>query len=128
MGKAMLAASQDFEMVGLMGVEVERLVMLTFGVSGMLGGAAGVLVGVLYAIDPMMGSMAGLKGWAVAVLGGVGSISGAMVAGLLLGIAENVSSAYISSGYRDAIAFIAMILTLIVKPTGLMGYKFEEKV
>ena len=128
MGKAMLAASQDFEMVGLMGVEVEKLVMLTFGVSGMLGGAAGVLVGVLYAIDPMMGSMAGLKGWAVAVLGGVGSISGAMVAGLLLGIAENVSSAYISSGYRDAIAFIAMILTLIVKPTGLMGYKFEEKV
>ena len=128
MGKAMLAASQDFEMVGLMGVEVEKLVMLTFGVSGMLGGAAGVLVGVLYAIDPMMGSMAGLKGWAVAVLGGVGSISGAMVAGLLLGIAENVSSAYISSGYRDAIAFIAMILTLIVKPTGLMGFKFEEKV
>ena len=128
MGKAMLAASQDFEMVGLMGVEVEKLVMLTFGVSGMLGGAAGVLVGVLYAIDPMMGSMAGLKGWAVAVLGGVGSISGAMVAGLLLGIAENVSSAYISSGYRDAIAFVAMILTLIVKPTGLMGFKFEEKV
>ena len=128
MGKAMLAASQDFEMVGLMGVEVERLVMLTFGVSGMLGGAAGVLVGVLYAIDPMMGSMAGLKGWAVAVLGGVGSISGAMVAGILLGIAENVSSAYISSGYRDAIAFVAMILTLIIKPTGLMGFKFEEKV
>jgi branched-chain amino acid transport system permease protein len=128
MGKAMLAASQDFEMVGLMGVEVEKLVMLTFGVSGMLGGAAGVLVGVLYAIDPMMGSMAGLKGWAVAVLGGVGSISGAMVAGILLGIAENVSSAYVSSGYRDAIAFLAMILTLIIKPTGLMGYKFEEKV
>ena len=115
-------------MVGLMGVEVEKLVMLTFGVSGMLGGAAGVLVGVLYAIDPMMGSMAGLKGWAVAVLGGVGSISGAMVAGILLGIAENVSSAYISSGYRDAIAFVAMILTLIIKPTGLMGFKFEEKV
>ena len=68
------------------------------------------------------------QGWAVAVLGGVGSISGAMVAGILLGIAENVSSAYISSGYRDAIAFVAMILTLIIKPTGLMGFKFEEKV
>ncbi len=128
MGKAMLAASQDFEMLGLMGVEVEKLIDLTFAVSGFLGGAAGVLVGVLYAIDPMMGSMAGLKGWAVAVIGGVGSISGAMISGLLLGIAENIAAGYISSGYRDVIAFSVMILTLIVKPTGLMGFKFEEKV
>lgn len=128
MGRAMLAASQDFEMVSLMGVEVERLIKITFFVSGMLGGAAGVLVGVLYAIDPMMGAMAGLKGWAVAVLGGVGSITGAMIAGLLLGVAENVSSAFISSGYRDAIAFVAMVLTLVIKPTGLLGFKFEEKV
>lgn len=128
MGRAMLAASQDFEAITLMGVEVERLVILTFWVSGLLGGAAGVLVGVLYAIDPMMGSMAGLKGWAVAVIGGVGSISGAMVAGLMLGVVENVASGFISSGYRDAIAFVAMVLTLVVKPTGLMGFKFEEKV
>jgi len=128
MGKAMLAASQDLEAVSLMGVEVNTLVTITFWVSGLLGGAAGVLVGVMYAIDPMMGAMAGLKGWAVAVLGGVGSITGAMVAGLLLGVAENISSAYISSGYRDAIAFVIMILTLVVKPTGLMGFKFEEKV
>jgi branched-chain amino acid transport system permease protein len=128
MGKAMLAASQDMEAVSLMGVEVNKLVSITFWVSGLLGGAAGVLVGVLYAIDPMMGAMAGLKGWAVAVLGGVGSISGAMVAGLLLGVAENISSSYLSSGYRDAIAFVIMILTLIIKPTGLMGFKFEEKV
>ena len=63
-----------------------------------------------------------------AVLGGIGSISGAMVGGLLLGVAENLSSAYISSGYRDVIAFLAMILTLVIKPTGLMGFKFEEKV
>jgi branched-chain amino acid transport system permease protein len=128
MGKAMLAASQDFEMIGLMGVNVERLITLTFAVSGLLGGAAGVLVGILYAIDPMMGSMAGLKGWAVAVIGGVGSISGAMIAGLALGIAENLASAYISSGYRDVIAFLVMILVLVIKPTGLRGFKFEEKV
>jgi branched-chain amino acid transport system permease protein len=128
MGKAMLAASQDFEMIGLMGVNVERLIDLTFAVSGFLGGAAGVLVGVLYAIDPMMGSMAGLKGWAVAVIGGVGSISGAMIAGLSLGIAENIASAYISSGYRDLIAFLVMILVLVIKPTGLLGSKFDEKV
>jgi branched-chain amino acid transport system permease protein len=128
MGKAMLAASQDFEMVGLIGVNVEKLIDLTFAVSGLLGGAAGVLVGVLYAIDPMMGSMAGLKGWAVAVIGGVGSISGAMIAGLALGVAENLASAYISSGYRDVIAFLVMILTLVIKPTGLLGFKFDEKV
>ncbi len=128
MGKAMLAASQDLEAVSLMGVDVNRLITITFWVSGMLGGAAGVLVGVLYAIDPMMGAMAGLKGWAVAVLGGVGSISGAMVAGLLLGVIENVSTTFISSGYRDAIAFVIMIATLIIKPTGLMGFKFEDKV
>jgi branched-chain amino acid transport system permease protein len=128
MGKAMLAASQDFEMIGLMGVNVERLIDLTFAVSGFLGGAAGVLVGVLYAIDPMMGSMAGLKGWAVAVIGGVGSISGAMIAGLSLGIAENIASAYISSGYRDLIAFLVMIFVLVIKPTGLLGSKFDEKV
>ncbi|HWQ62713.1 MAG TPA: branched-chain amino acid ABC transporter permease [Negativicutes bacterium] len=128
MGKAMLAASQDFETVTLMGVEVERLVILTFFVSGLLGGAAGVLVGVLYAIDPMMGAMAGLKGWAVAVIGGVGSISGAMIAGLLLGVIENLTSGFISSGYRDAIAFVVMVLVLVVKPTGLLGFKFEEKV
>jgi len=128
MGKAMLAASQDLEAVSLMGVDVNRIITITFWVSGLLGGAAGVLVGVMYAIDPMMGAMAGLKGWAVAVLGGVGSISGAMVAGLLLGVVENVSAAFISSGYRDAIAFVIMIATLVIKPTGLMGFKFEEKV
>ncbi|MBP2656723.1 MAG: amino acid/amide transporter rane protein 1, family [Firmicutes bacterium] len=128
MGKAMLAASQDLEAVSLMGVDVNHLITITFWVSGMLGGAAGVLVGVLYAIDPMMGAMAGLKGWAVAVLGGVGSISGAMVAGLLLGVIENISTTFISSGYRDAIAFVIMIATLVIKPTGLMGFKFEDKV
>jgi branched-chain amino acid transport system permease protein len=128
MGKAMLAASQDLEAVSLMGVDVNRIITITFCVSGILGGAAGVLVGVMYAIDPMMGAMAGLKGWAVAVLGGVGSISGAMVAGLMLGVVENVSTAFISSGYRDAIAFVIMIATLVIKPTGLMGFKFEEKV
>jgi len=128
MGKAMLAASQDLEAVSLMGVDVNRIISITFWVSGLLGGAAGVLVGVMYAIDPMMGAMAGLKGWAVAVLGGVGSISGAMVAGLLLGVVENISTTFISSGYRDAIAFVIMIATLVIKPTGLMGFKFEEKV
>lgn len=132
-GRAMLAASQDLEATELMGVEVHQLVSVTYFISGMLGGAAGVLVGVLYAIDPMMGAMAGLKGWAVAVLGGVGSITGAMVGGLLLGVAENVAGGLnvggISlSGYKDAIAFLIMILTLLIRPNGLLGQRFEEKV
>lgn len=132
-GKAMLAASQDMEATELMGVEVHQLVSVTYFVSGMLGGAAGVLVGVLYAIDPMMGAMAGLKGWAVAVLGGIGSITGAMVGGLLLGIAENVAGGLTIggmslSGYKDAIAFLVMILTLLIIPNGLLGQRFEDKV
>ena len=127
-GKAMLAASQDFATVGLMGVEANRLITLTFLISGMLGGAAGVMVGALYAIDPMMGAMAGLKGWSVAILGGVGSITGSMIAGVCLGIAESLTSGFISTGYRDAIGFFIMILVLVVKPTGFLGFKFDEKV
>lgn len=128
MGKAMLAASQDFATVGLMGVEANRLITLTFLISGMLGGAAGVMVGALYAIDPMMGAMAGLKGWSVAILGGVGSITGSMIAGVCLGILESLTSGFVSTGYRDAIGFIIMILVLVVKPTGFLGFKFDEKV
>jgi len=132
-GKAMLAAAQDMEATELMGVEVGQLIGVTYFVSGLLGGAAGVLVGVLYAIDPLMGAMAGLKGWAVAVLGGVGSITGAMVGGLLLGVAENIAGGLVIhgfslSGYKDAIAFVIMIMTMLLKPNGLFGQKLEEKV
>lgn len=127
-GKAMLAASQDFETVGLMGVEANSLISLTFFISGFLGGAAGIFVGVLFAIDPMMGAMAGLKGWAVAIMGGVGSITGSMIAGIFLGIVESLVSGFVSTGYRDAIGFAIMIIVLLVKPTGLLGFKFEEKV
>jgi branched-chain amino acid transport system permease protein len=128
MGKAMLAASQDLQTLSLMGVESERLISLTFLISGMLGGIAGVFMGVLYAINPMMGALAGLKGWAVAIMGGVGSITGSMIGGVFLGIVENLVSGFVSSGYRDAIAFTIMIIVLLVKPTGLLGFKFEEKV
>ncbi|MGE5541841.1 MAG: branched-chain amino acid ABC transporter permease [Bacillota bacterium] len=127
-GKAMIAASQDVEAVSLMGASVQKLMTVTFLISGMLGGGAGVLVGTLYSIDPWMGSMAGIKGWEAAVVGGIGSLSGAMVAGVLLGIVENLTAAYISSGWRDAIGFLLMILTLIFKPSGLMGLKVEDKV
>jgi branched-chain amino acid transport system permease protein len=127
-GKAMLAAAQDFETIGLMGVEANQLIAVTFFLSGALGGAAGVFVGVLYDVDPMMGALAGLKGWVVAILGGVGSITGSLIAGIVLGILESLVSGFVSTGYRDAIGFVIMIVVLLVKPTGLLGFKFEEKV
>ena len=76
----------------------------------------------------MMGALAGLKGWSCAILGGIGSITGSLVGGILLGIAENLTAGFISTGYKDAIGFVIMILVLIIRPTGFMGYKFEGKV
>lgn len=127
-GKAMLAASQDMKTLALMGVDAERLIRLTFGVSGALGAAAGFLMGMLYTIFPTMGALAGLKGWACAILGGVGSISGSVAGGLIIGVAENLTSGFLSPGYKDIVSFAIMILVLLVRPTGLMGYRFEEKV
>lgn len=127
-GKAMLAASQDMQTLGLMGANSEKLIKITFAISGALGAAAGFFIGTIYSINPMMGALAGLKGWSCAILGGIGSITGSLVGGILLGIAENLTAGFISTGYKDAIGFVIMILVLIIRPTGFMGYKFEEKV
>lgn len=127
-GKAMLAASQDMQTLGLMGVNAEMLIKVTFAISGALGAAAGFFIGLLYAINPIMGALAGLKGWSCAILGGIGSIAGSLVGGVLLGVVESLTAGFISTGYRDAIGFAIMILVLLIKPSGLMGYKFEEKV
>ena len=127
-GKAMMAGSQDMKTLGLMGADSEMLIKVTFAISGALGAAAGFFMGTLYTIFPTMGALAGLKGWACAILGGIGSITGSLVGGLLIGIAEDITSGLISTGYKDAISFAIMILVLLIRPTGLMGYKFEEKV
>ena len=127
-GKAMLAGSQDMQTLSLMGAEAEVLIKITFAISGALGAVAGFFMGSLYTVFPTMGALAGLKGWACAILGGIGSITGSLVGGILIGIAENLTSGFISTGYKDAISFIIMILVLLMKPTGLMGFKFEEKV
>ena len=127
-GKAMLAASQDMQTLGLMGVNAEKLIKVTFAISGALGAAAGFFIGTIYAINPTMGALAGLKGWSCAILGGIGSITGSLVGGIILGIVENLTAGFISTGYKDAIGFAVMILVLLIKPSGLMGYKFEEKV
>ncbi|MGP1348174.1 MAG: branched-chain amino acid ABC transporter permease [Stomatobaculum sp.] len=127
-GKAMLAASQDMKTLELMGADPEKLIRITFAVSGALGAAAGFFMGTLYTIFPTMGALAGLKGWACAILGGVGSITGSLIGGVLIGVAENLTSGLISPGYKDAVSFAIMILVLLIKPTGLMGQPSEEKV
>lgn len=128
-GKAMRAASFDMEASQLMGINVDNIISITFAIGSALAGAAGVFVGILYnRIDPYMGIMPGLKAFVAAVLGGIGIIPGALIGGLILGLAETLTKAYISTKWADAIAFTILIVILIVKPTGILGKKVREKV
>ena len=129
-GKAMRAVSVDFETAQLMGIHVDRIVSGTFFVGAFVAGLGGVLAGGMYyeRIDPLMGLMPGLKAFVAAVLGGIGSIPGAILGALILGVSEKMVEAYLSSGLRDALAFGILILVLLIKPSGILG-KFEgEKV
>ncbi|NMB41055.1 MAG: branched-chain amino acid ABC transporter permease [Firmicutes bacterium] len=128
-GIAMRATAQDKDTASLMGIDINSVITITFAVGSALGAAAGVMVGVYFrTVTPMMGLMPGLKGFVAAVLGGIGSIPGAMLGGLLLGIAEVMGAAYISSQYRDAIAFAILIVVLLFKPAGLIGRSLQVKV
>jgi branched-chain amino acid transport system permease protein len=112
-----------------MGVNIDQVISATFALGSGLGGAAGVLVGLYYnAFYPTMGFIAGLKAFVATVLGGLTSVPGAVLGGLILGVAENLGAAYISSGYRDMIAFIILILVLLIKPSGLLGRNLQGKV
>jgi len=129
LGKAMRATAADREAAEMMGISANAVIVLTFMVGSSLGAVAGILYAINYnSIDPYMGFNAGMKAFAAAVLGGIGNIYGAMVGGLLLGIFEGAGAAYISSMYRDAIAFAILILALILRPEGLLGeWKSGEK-
>jgi branched-chain amino acid transport system permease protein len=128
-GRAMRAVSVDAPAAALMGVPVDRVISGTFMLGSALAAAAGILVGLSNPkIDPLMGLLPGLKAFVAAVLGGIGSIPGAMVGGLLLGVVETLVSAYISSTYHDAIAFVILIAILLYRPTGLFGTGQVEKV
>jgi branched-chain amino acid transport system permease protein len=119
-GIAMRAASENIQVAAILGVNVNSVILLTFGVASALGGIAGVLVGLNFnAISPFMGVEMGIKGMAVMLIGGLGSIYGAMAGGLLLGVMEVLSVAYLESSLRDAFAFGLMILILIFRPRGL---------
>lgn len=128
-GKAMRAVSHDPDAARLMGINVDNTISATFAIGSALAGAAGVIFGVYYTrIDPLMGVLPGLKAFVAAVLGGIGSIPGAMVGGLVLGVVETVVSAIGFSLWRDAAAFVILILILILKPSGIFGKNTREKV
>ena len=128
-GKAMRAVSIDPDAAQLMGIRVDKTISFTFAIGSAFAGAAGVLVGIYYnSIDPLMGFMPGLKAFVAAVFGGIGSIPGAMIGGLTIGIMETMVSGYGNSMYRDAAVFAFLIIILIVKPAGLLGKNTREKV
>lgn len=128
-GKAMLAVSEDYGAAELVGINVNQVMTLTFAIGSALAGVASVLYVASYPqIQPFMGSMLGIKAFTAAVLGGIGSISGAVVGGLILGIIEVLTRAYLSSAYADAIVFVVLIVVLLVQPNGLFGKLEKEKV
>lgn len=128
-GKAMQAVSFDLGASSLMGINVNKTIAITFVIGSVLAGAGGVLYATAYPqIDPMMGYIPGLKAFVAAVLGGIGSIPGAMAGGLILGVAETMVKAYLSSQYADAISYCILIIILLVKPSGLLGKKIRVKV
>lgn len=128
-GLSMRAVSHNLNAARLMGINPDKVIAMTFVIGSALAGVAGVLVGTYYqSVSPNIGMMYGLKAFVAAVLGGIGSIPGAVVGGIVLGIAEVVGIAFLSSSYKDAIAFGILILILIIKPTGIFGKTMKEKV
>ncbi|HYE76373.1 MAG TPA: branched-chain amino acid ABC transporter permease [bacterium] len=128
-GKAMRAVSMDRDAARLMGINVDATISATFAIGSALAAAAGVLWGLYYnTLNPDMGIIPGIKAFVAAVLGGIGSIPGAMAGGIVMGVAENLVVGYLASSYRDAIAFAILIIILLVRPTGLFGSRAGEKV
>lgn len=128
-GQAMLAVSEDRGAATLMGINVNATIAVTFAIGSALAAIAGVLLCSAYpSLSPYTGSMPGIKAFVAAVFGGIGSIPGAMIGGILLGIIENLAKAYISSQLSDAIVFSVLIIVLLVRPTGILGKKISEKV
>ena len=128
-GKAMLAVSEDKGAAQLMGINVNRTISITFAIGSVLAAVASVLLCSTYPLlSPYTGAMPGIKAFTAAVFGGIGSIPGAMIGGVALGLIESLSTAYISSQLSNAIVFSVLIIVLLVKPTGLLGKKINEKV
>jgi branched-chain amino acid transport system permease protein len=130
-GMAMRAVSKDYETSRLMGIDVNRTISVTFGIGSMLAAVGGIMWGMKFPqIQPLMGVMPGIKCFIAAVIGGIGNIHGAVLGGFILGLAEILLIAFLPdlTGYRDAFAFILLIIVLLFRPTGIMGEKIAEKV
>jgi len=129
LGKSMRAISQNQIAARLMGININRVITITFFIGTTVAGISGLMVAMYYQrVDTLMGASVGLKSFAAAVLGGMGSLPGAAIGGLLIGLLETLFAAYISSGYRDIVAFVILILVLLIRPSGLMGKKSVDKV
>ncbi|MFJ7726409.1 branched-chain amino acid ABC transporter permease [Neobacillus sp. NPDC097160] len=128
MGKAVQAASQNIKATQLMGINANKIISITFAIGSAVGALAGILVGPVFLVYPTMGVFAGLKGFTASVMGGMGNIPGAMIAGLLLGIIESFAAGFISSGYRDAVAMVILLVILLVRPQGIFGKIIQQKV
>jgi len=120
-GKAMRATFQDLEAASLMGIKIDRIYSFTFVIGVGLAASAGTLLGPIFTVHPYIGNLANLKAFAIVIIGGLGSFTGAITAGFLLGVFESFGAGYVSSGYQDAIGFILLIIILIYRPTGLFG-------
>lgn len=128
-GRACRAVAQDMKMANLLGIDTNRIISLTFVIGAALAAVAGVLLGMQYGVaNPFIGFIAGLKAFTAAVLGGIGSIPGAMLGALILGISESMTAAYFSSEYKDVVAFGLLVLILLFRPTGLLGKPEVEKI
>jgi branched-chain amino acid transport system permease protein len=127
-GRAMRAVAADPEIAGTMGVKVPRAIGQTFGLSFSVAAVAGVLIGPLYFVSFDMGDMVGLKAFCAAVLGGINSIPGTIAGGVILGLLEALAAGYVSSAYKDLVAFAILLVMLTVRPTGILGYETPVKV
>ena len=121
LGRAMRATFQDAETSALMGVPIERIHTATFAFGSALAAAAGALLGPIFLAYPSMGDLASLKAFSVVILGGLGNVPGATLGGLLLGVAEELGAGYVSSGYRDAVGFLIIIVVLVLRPAGIFA-------
>lgn len=127
-GRALRAVAADAEIAGAVGVNVNRSIGLTFGLSFSVAAIAGVLIGPLYFVSFDMGEMVGLKAFSAAVFGGINSIPGTILGGVVIGTLENIAGGYVSSAYKDLVAFVILLLMLVWRPTGLLGRETPIKV
>lgn len=127
-GLSIKAVALDRDASALMGINTKKVISMTFFLAGLMASAAGVLIGMKFSVNPYLGGLFGLKSFAAAVVGGIGSVPGAYLGGYLIGFLETLGAGYLSANYKDAIAFVLLVLVLLFKPTGLLGKGTQEKV